>query len=186
MSKLAHSFQLVFLLLILILSVASFYLLYGKDDREKAEEDKHFIEELYVQDNIVLAVSCDGLPFHLQELNTDSPRLICCYSSQSCGTCVDYAKKRLKDSFPDADKDSTVFYVVTNYKGNEKFSDKNTISIGRRKLDLWIDDANIVCYFVAYKGVVQHFFIPEKNYGKYTDAYLEEIKKRYFPKLGIH
>lgn len=40
---------------------------------------------------------------------------------------------------------------------------KNTINIGRKKMNLLVDDANLVCYFVAYKGIVENLFIPEKK-----------------------
>lgn len=181
MNRLTHLFQFILLSLILVVSAATLYLLYFTENKDD-DANERFMEEMYIQDNIALATSCNGLPFKLKELNTDLPKVICYYSAQSCGKCIDYAKTRIKDVFPNADKDSTVLYVVTNYRENETFKEKNVINIGRKKLDLLVDDANLVCYFVAYKGIVENLFIPEKNYERYTDTYLEQIRKRYFLK----
>lgn len=181
MNRFTHLFQFIFLFLILAVSATTLYLFYFSVNKND-DENKRFMEEMYIQDNITLATSCNGLPFNLKNLNTDSPRVICYYSAQSCGKCINYAKTRLKDVFPNANKDSTVLYIVTNYREKETFKEKNTINIGRKKLDLLVDDANLVCYFVAYKGIVENLFIPEKNYEKYTNTYLEQIQKRYFIK----
>lgn len=181
MNRFINFLQLIFLFLILTVSATTLYLFYFSKDKDD-DKNKLFMEEMYIQDNIALATSCNGLPFNLNNLNTDSPKVICYYSAQSCGRCINYAKTRLKEVFPNANKDSTVLYIVTNYRENEKFKEKNTINIGRKKMDLLLDDANLVCYFVAYKGKVENLFIPEKNYEKYTNTYLEEIQKRYFIK----
>lgn len=181
MNRFVNLLQFLFLFLILAVSASTLYLFYFTEDKND-DESKRFIEEMYIQDNITLATSCNGLPFNLKNLNTDLSKVICYYSAQSCDTCINYAKTKLKEVFPNADKDSTLIYIVTNYREHEKFKEKNTINIGRKKMNLLVDDANLVCYFVAYKGIVENLFIPEKNYEKYTNTYLEQIQKRYFSK----
>lgn len=181
MNRFAHLFQFIFLFLILAVSATTLCLFYFSVNKND-DENERFMEEMYIQDNITLATSCNGLPFNLKNLNTDSPKVICYYSAQSCGKCINYAKTMLKETFPNAEQDSTVLYVVTNYRENEKFKEQNTVNIGRKKLGLLVDDANLVCYFIVYKGLVENVFLPEKNYEKYTNTYLEQIRKRYFLK----
>ena len=51
-------------------------------------ENEHFIEEMYIQDNITASVICSDNSIGVKELKLSEPRLICYYSSQSCDACT--------------------------------------------------------------------------------------------------
>lgn len=69
MNRFAHLFQFIFLFLILAVSVTTLYLFYFSENKND-DENKRFMEEMYIQDNITLATLCNGLPFNLKNLNT--------------------------------------------------------------------------------------------------------------------
>ena len=116
----------------------------------------------------------------MKELKLSEPRLICYYSSQSCDACLNYAKKCIKENFSKSEEASAILYLASDYSINEKFKEGNTINIGRKKLGISLDNTSLVCFFVIVDNKIEHLFIPDRNYGKYTDTYLKQIKERYF------
>lgn len=179
MKKVIISLQFVLLLSILIVSSVILY----KMSLEKSISDwenEHFIEEMYIQDNITASIICSDNSIGVKELKLSEPRLICCYSSQSCDACLNYAKKCIKENFSKSEEASAILYLASDYSINEKFKEGNTINIGRKKLGISLDNTSLVCFFVIVDNKIEHLFIPDRNYGKYTDTYLKQIKERYF------
>ncbi len=168
-------------LLVGILTVSSVILYRISLEKSSSDrENERFIEEMYIQDNITASLLCDNYPIDIEELKLSKPQLICYYSSQSCDACLNYAKRCIKENFSKFEEASTVLYLASNYSINEKFKEENTINIGRRKLGISLDNTSLVCFFVIVDNKIEHFFIPDSNYGKYTDTYLKQIKERYF------
>lgn len=56
-------------------------------------ENEHFIEEMYIQDNITASILCSNNLIDIEGLKLSEPRLVCYYSSQSCDACLNYAKE---------------------------------------------------------------------------------------------
>lgn len=140
------------------------------------------MERMYIKDNITEAVMSDGIVVDSLDVCSDRPMLVCYYSSQSCGSCVNYAIEQIDEFFPDSKygKESPVLFLVSGFDEKALFKEKNTINIGKRKLGLGIDEAMFVCYFVLNKGIAYHLFIPSKEYPEYTTTYFENVKRRYF------
>lgn len=144
-------------------------------------EDEKFMEEMYIQDNIGESVLNNGTQISVKNLSLGIPKLICYYSSQSCGACVDFAIKKIEEFFPNSDSD--VLFIAANFNDKMKFRNKNTLNIGTEKLGMELDTSMYVCYFVLLNGRVEHLFIPEKNYSGFTDQYLGLVKKKYFSNI---
>ena len=173
--------SLQFVLLLSILAVSSVILYRMLSEKSISDwENEHFIEEVYMQDNIAASVLCDNSSIAIEELKMDGPRFVCYYSSQSCAACLNYAKGRIKDIFSKIEEASDVLYLACDYSANEEFKESNTINIGRKKLGISLDNTSLVCFFVIVDNKIEHLFIPDRNYGKYTDTYLKQIKERYF------
>lgn len=142
-------------------------------------ENEFFMENIYMQDNIAAAVQCNGLPICLQNNQFKSPKIVCYYSAQSCEVCINYAKKMIEEYFPESYNDSLVLYLAAKYPANYQFREKNTINIGKQKLNLPIEDTDRVFYFVIENDLVEHIFMPERQFDGYTQVYLKQIQKRY-------
>lgn len=69
MGKITTSLQLILLFAILIISSTASYRLYSEKSASDWE-DEQFIEEMYIQDNIVPSVMCNGLPIDIEELKS--------------------------------------------------------------------------------------------------------------------
>lgn len=177
MKKILIPLQFIIVCIILIISSTTFYYLYNEKSASDWENE-NFIEEMYIQDNIAVSILCNNVSIKLDEFKSERTRFICHYSSQSCAACVNYAKQCIKDIF--REQSSDIVYLVSDYALNEKFKDKNTINIGRKKLGVPLDDANLVYYFIIVDNRIEHVFIPDKNYPNYTESYLKQIKQRYF------
>lgn len=181
MKKIIISLQFFLLCCILVISSITFYCFYSESKQTDLDrENEHFIEEMYVQDNLTASVLCDNSPVDIDELKSVQPRIVCYYSSQSCAACLNYAKERIRENFSKHEETSALLYLASDYSKDEKFKEKNTINIGRKKLGISLDNTSLVCFFVIVDNKIEHLFIPDRNYGKYTDTYLKQIKERYF------
>lgn len=179
MGKITTSLQLILLFAILLVSSTVLYRLYSEKSASDWE-DEQFIEEMYIQDNIVASAMCNGLPIDIEELKSSSPQIVCYYSSQSCAACVNYAKQAIRNVFSNAGEESAVLYLATEFSPDEKFKEKNTINIGRKKLGLPLDNTSLVYFFVIIDNKIEHLFMPDKNYSSYTESYLKQIRERYY------
>lgn len=141
---------------------------------------RFLMERMYLEDNVRESILNNNLRINLQMVPSDIPILMCCYSSQSCGGCVDFAIDKIKEEFVDFETNTQILFLASGFNEKRGFRERNTVNVGQEKLGLEIDNSMYVCYFILHKGQVTHLFIPEKNYSNYTDIYLKEIKKRYF------
>lgn len=173
--------SVLFVLLLSILIITSLILYLVSAEKSKSDwENEHFMEEVYIQDNIAASILCNNKLVGVEELKQNQPRLVCFYSSQSCGACLNFAKGRINEIFTKSEKASGVIYVASNYSKGETFREKNTINIGKEKLGISLDDTSLVCFFVIVDNKIEHLFIPDRSYEKYTDTYLKQIKAKYF------
>lgn len=100
MKKIIISLQFFLLCCILVISSITFYCFYSESKQTDLDrENEHFIEEMYVQDNLTASVLCDNSPVDIDELKSVQPRIVCYYSSQSCAACLNYAKETHKRDF---------------------------------------------------------------------------------------
>lgn len=100
MKKIIISLQFFLLCCILVISSITFYCFYSESKQTDLDrENEHFIEEMYVQDNLTASVLCDNSPVDIDELKSVQPRIVCYYSSQSCAACLNYAKERIREIF---------------------------------------------------------------------------------------
>ena len=172
-----HTFLLVSILTIVLVS-------YYQERTERKQwateiENEHFMERVYMQDNITASIIGNGFPVDIENCHFTSPKIICYYSAQSCAACINYAKEAIKKHFPDPQNDSTIVYLATNYPANYKFKEKNTINLGRKKLNLPIETVDRVFFFVIDDNRVEHIFMPERQFDEYTQLYLKQVYKRY-------
>lgn len=174
-------FQLLLLIVTTSISLITWYSLsLLKESISNDTADEQFMESLYIQDNILLSISNDGSLTNLEELQFESPKLICYYSSQSCGACVTFATKKIKEFFPDMDTNPDILFIASGFNEKAELKHKKLLNLGMRKMGLELEKSMSVCYFILKDGRVEHLFIPEKNYFEYTDLYLKEIQKKYF------
>lgn len=178
MRKITASLQLILLFAILIISSTALYRLYSEKSASDCE-DEQFIEEMYIQDNIVASALCDNSPVDIEELKSTSSQIVCYYSSQSCAACVNYAKQAVRNVFSNVGEEYAVLYLASEFSQDEKFKEKNTINLGRKKLGLPLDNTNLVYFFVIADNKIVHLFMPDKNYPEYAESYLKKIKERY-------
>lgn len=169
---------LTFMVVVLIL----FFLLSNRTEQDTSNESHLLMERMYMEDNVRESILNNDLSVQLQTVNSDVPILICSFSSQSCGGCVDFATNKIKESFPDFGKNNQILFLASGFNKKKHFDEKKIMNLGAEKLGLEIDNSLYVCYFILFKGKVSHLFIPEKSFSNYTDIYLDEIKKRYFNK----
>lgn len=169
----------------LLVSILTVLLILYRNDRVSREqlisqwEDEHFIEQVYMENNMVAAALTNGLPISLGDSIVRSPQIVCYYSAQSCAACINYAKKAIQNFFPNSPNDSTVLFVTRNFPANYSFKEKNTLNLGTRKLNLPIEEVDRVFYFVIEKSRIEHVFMPERQFDEYTQTYLKQIAERY-------
>lgn len=115
----AFILQVLLLFTIVILSVITWRSISALEvELSKKSADENFMESMYIQDNIATSISNNGFSTTLQTLQFDKPKLICYYSSQSCGGCVEFATQKMKEFFPDMDTNPNVPFVASGF--NEK------------------------------------------------------------------
>lgn len=108
------------------------------------------------------------------------PKLVYRYSALNCTACIDFGTTKLENYFKDYNSNSDVVVVVSDFPSNYKARSVNFFNIEKSMLGLSIERANLPFYFLLCGNNIRHVFIPDKNFPEYTDAYLKEIKKRYF------
>lgn len=168
-------FVIIFIVLTTRCSVSSLKELISND-----LADKQFMESMYFQDNILSSIKSNGQMTDLSELQFDSPKLICYFSSQTCESCVAFAAQKIKEFFPDKDANGNIIFIAANFDEKIKLQYKKLLKLGKHKTGTHLDNSMHVCYFILQNGRIEHFFIPERNYSEYTDLYLKEIQKKYF------
>ena len=67
MKKIIISLQFFLLCCILVISSITFYCFYSESKQTDLDrENEHFIEEMYVQDNLTASVLCDNSPVDIE------------------------------------------------------------------------------------------------------------------------
>ena len=148
--------------------------------KEEKENSEKWLERMYIENNIYEAIHNDQYSLNIPELQSDSPLLICYYSSMTCKACIDYAKSKIKEHISDTENSERIFFIACNFNEKVQFKETHTIKLNHRGHTLPIDESNSVCFFILWNNTVFHTFIPESKFGSYTDFYLKEIKKKYF------
>lgn len=144
--------QLIVLFIILTLNVVVLICnLDNKVDPCKETDTQFMMERMYVEDNIRESVLNNNLSINLEAIS-DKPILVCCYSSQSCGGCVDFAIDKVKGKFVDFETNGQVLFLASGFNDKKNFKEKNTINAGRKKVGLEIDNSMYVCYFINRRG----------------------------------
>lgn len=92
-----HTFWLVSILTIVLVS-------YYQERTERKQwatemENEHFMERVYMQDNVTASIIGNGFPVNIENSHFTSPKIICYYSAQSCAACINYAKEAIKNIF---------------------------------------------------------------------------------------
>ena len=63
-------------------------------------ENEAFMEKVYLLDNIAEGIANNGSQVLIDSLKANTPKLVCLYSAQSCGSCVSFAQEKLEQLFP--------------------------------------------------------------------------------------
>lgn len=143
-------------------------------------ENEAFMEKVYLLDNIAEGIANNGSQVLIDSLKTGTPKLVCIYSAQSCGSCVSFAQEKLEVFFPKEQYKDQTMYIVSGYNSTKIFNKSNTINIRNEKIGGNFQNSLFVYYCIIDKDRIEHVFIPDKTYEKYTDTYLEMIKNKYF------
>lgn len=151
-----------------------------KQDNDSSEK---WMEQMYIENNIYESIQNDNNRLDIADFSMKEPILVCYYSSLTCSSCVDYAISKIEEHFPDAKSNPRIYFIACDFNEKEVFKQSNTIKLHHRSHILPINESNSVCYFVLSNKTVLHTFVPESNFGSYTDTYLKEIRKRYFKKM---
>lgn len=155
---------------------------------EQMKSEK-FVFELYMKQLIQESIisNCNFINNNSIELLNQSqinePTLVYRYSALGCNECIEYGNKKLEAYFKNYKNNKSILFVISDYvpKFNNEIQYTNYLDLQKNKLDIPIEDSNIPFYCILYNNCVSHIFIPDKNYPEYTDLYLQEIKRRFFP-----
>ena len=63
-------------------------------------ENEAFMEKVYLLDNIAEGIANIGSQVLIDSLKANTPKLVCLYSAQYCGSCVSFAQEKLEQFFP--------------------------------------------------------------------------------------
>lgn len=143
-------------------------------------ENEVFMEKVYLLDNIAEGIANNGSQVLIDSLKANTPKLVCLYSAQSCGSCVSFAQEKLEAFFPKEQYKDQTMYIVSGYNSTKIFNKSNTINIRNEKIGGNFQNSLFVYYCIIDKNRIEHVFIPDKTYEKYTDTYLGMIKNKYF------
>lgn len=178
--------QMITILMLLFVSGVfynRFYILENSQLKQENSDSEKWLEQMYLENNIYEGIQNDNNQLDIASLSVEEPLLICYYSSLTCGSCVDYAISKIEEHFPDVKNNPRIYFIACNFNEKTVFQQPNTIRLNHRVHPLPIDNSSSVCYFVLSNKMVSHTFVPESNFGSYTDTYLKEIRKRYFKKI---
>lgn len=177
------------LLVILLLTILLFYgdIMSKYFNNNDNKQDESFVERMYMSGNLKGMIWNNGIDVNkdtyikLQQhiKKTNSPILVCWFSSVSCKACYDFAEKKINEYFSDSIS-SKVFYIAVNFNKVKDFRKNNLLNLGEGRLGLPIEERLSVFFFVLKGRNVSDVFIPEKNFPQYTDVYLKNIIKKYF------
>lgn len=142
------------------------------------ENDNAEFERLYMEENLYEAMTNNDISLEIPEIESDSIALICCYSSMSCSSCVNFAKIKLED-FASQNTQHPVRFFAIGFNEKQQIGE-SIIKWPNRKLKVPMAETLQVFYFLWQNGRMTNCFIPNENYANYTDIYLSGIRKRYF------
>lgn len=114
---------------------------------------------------------------NIWDIDVLEPVLILRYSRYSCESCVDYVESEIK-GFIDENSLKQYVRIVSDY--NTKDFDilpNNTVNIGRKRLNIPLDNFDVPYIFIMDNQIIRTVFIPEEKYKKYLDFYLSVIKE---------
>ena len=146
-------------------------------------ENEAYMEKVYLLDNIAEGIANNGSQVLIDSLKTSAPKLVCLYSAQSCASCVSFAQEKLEQFFPKEQYKDQTIYIVSGFNSAKTFNKSNTINIRNEKIGGNFQNSQFVYYCIIDNDRIEHVFIPDKTYEKYTETYLELIKEKYFSKL---
>lgn len=175
-----------YILLITILCIASIIIFQNHslyqtfEVLNKENKNEGFMEKVYLLDNISEGINNNGSQILIESLKFKKPKLVCFYSAQSCGSCVLFAQEKLEQFFPYELYQDKTLYIVSGYNSTKTFNKNNTINIRNQNLGGNFQNSQFVYYFIINNDRIEHVFIPDKTYEKYTETYLELIKEKYF------
>lgn len=169
-------------LLLSCISIYQYRSLHNAIDSFKSDktDNEAFMEKIYLLDNIAEGITNNGSQILIDSLQSDTPKLVCFYSSQSCGSCVSFAQEKIEQYFPNEENKDQTQYIVCGYNSTKRFEKRNTINIRNNRLGGNFQNSLYVYYFIIDNDRIEHVFIPDKTYEKYTDTYLKIIKEKYF------
>lgn len=145
-------------------------------------ENEAFMEKVYLLDNIAEGIANNGSQVLIDSLKANTPKLVCLYSAQSCGSCVSFAQEKLEQFFPKEQYKDQTIYIVSGFNSAKTFNKSNTINIRNEKIGGNFQNSQFVYYCIIDNDRIENVFIPDKTYEKYTETYLELIKEKYFSK----
>ncbi len=177
----------------LILSCFILILLLKEDKQEKITKElelmksANHITSLYIKQNIQEAIVNDNLYLNLQAkdsvniIRNDKPVLVFRYSALNCRECIEFGYTKLKEFFNDTELKRYILSISSDFSLEDEIHEKSHLDLKKMKLGLPIEQGNEPFFFILDGNQIKHVFIPDIKHSEYTDTYLYEIKKRYFP-----
>lgn len=143
----------------------------------------YFQNELLLLNNSRVYLGNDTISSYNLLDNTKGTFLVFRFSGESCNTCIDFIISQLKAAFNNYSENNQILLVGSelNPRVKESFYGKKVLSFSDKNFGLPLEKYNTPFLMVIDSTKMSKMvFIPDKAFPDITEAYLKNIKEKFF------